>query len=302
MQSRSSELLPSVALAFGAGLWGLFWIPVRGVDAAGVHAFWNGPVIFGASLILLLPIMLQRYSRFVEHWRSTLIPGLLAGFAFALYIASLNLTEVVRALLLFYMSPLWSTALGILLLGERLTVNRVVALLLAFCGLYVVLVVESGLPIPRNIGDWYALLSGLCWAIASVKLFQDGPRNIFEKASLFLGCALLFSLILAFGHQGKLVEIPSLAALHAAWYWIVILALMMLPVTWLTIWPATLLSPARVGMLLMVELVVGVGSAALLTDEPFGPREIAGALLILGAGVVEVTRRQTVVALDVPGE
>ena len=59
---------------------------------------------------------------------SGMLPGLLAGSAFALYIASINLTEVVRAILLFYMTPLWSTLLGVLVLRERLTANRIVAL------------------------------------------------------------------------------------------------------------------------------------------------------------------------------
>ena len=120
----------------------------RAIEQAGVHAFWTGPVIFGASTLLFLPLMLMRYRQFAAHWHHTLFPGVLAGGAFALYIASLNLTDVVRAILLFYMSPLWSTLLGVVVLKERLTGNRVLGLLLAFTGLYIVLVVESGLPIP----------------------------------------------------------------------------------------------------------------------------------------------------------
>jgi drug/metabolite transporter (DMT)-like permease len=42
----------------------------------------------------------------------------------------------------------------------------------------------------------------------------------------------------------------------------------------------------------MLLLLVGVGSAAILLDEPFGLREIAGAILIVSAGVVEVMRQQ----------
>jgi hypothetical protein len=42
----------------------------------------------------------------------------------------------------------------------------------------------------------------------------------------------------------------------------VIIDLSMLPITYLTIWPTTVLSPGRVGMLLMVEVIVGVASAA----------------------------------------
>ena len=76
------------------------------------------------------------------------------------------------------------------------------------------------------------------------------------------------------------------------WHWILTVALVMLPICYLTIWPAAVLSPGRVGMLLMAEVLVGVASAAILTDEPFGLREMTGAALIISAGVVEVLRQQ----------
>ena len=292
MSTPRSDVLPSVALAFGAALWGLFWIPIRGIEQAGVAAFWTGPTIFGASTLLFIPLLVLRFRNFVAHWRHILLPGLLSGFAFALYIASLNLTDVVRAILLFYLSPLWSTLLGMAMLQERLTANRVVALVLAFCGLYVVLVLENGLPWPRNTGDWFALLSGLCWSIASVKLFQDGARMVLEKAITFVVCALFISLLLVLWQQGDFSGVPDVATLRAGWHWILLIAMLMLPITWLTIWPTTLLSPGRVGMLLLCEVLVGVTSAALLLDEPFGWRELSGAILIVSAGAVEVLRQQ----------
>ena len=293
MSMPRSDLLPSVALAFGAALWGLYWIPIRGIEQAGVAPFWTGPTIFAASTIAFIPLLILRFRNYVVHWRHILLPGLLAGFAFALYIASLNLTDVVRAILLFYLSPLWSTLLGMLMLQERLTVNRVVALLLAFCGLYIVLVVDNGLPWPHNIGDWFALLSGLCWSVATVKLFQDGARMVLEKVITFVVCALFMSLLLVLWQQGDFSGAPDVATLLAGWHWILLIALLMLPITWLTIWPATLLSPGRVGMLLLCEVLVGVTSAALLLDEPFGLRELSGAILIVLAGVVEVVRQQS---------
>ncbi len=287
-----SDLLPSLALAGGAALWGLYWIPVRGIEAAGVDALWTGPVIFGAATLLFIPLVLTRLPSFARHWRHTLVPGLLAGCAFALYIASINLTDVVRAILLFYLSPIWSTLLGIVMLNERLTANRVIGLLLAFCGLYVVLVVEIGLPLPRNLGDWFALLSGICWSLASVKLFQGGAQYMIEKVTLFVFFALLLSLLLLLWQQGSLDGMPGSGPLLGGWYWIALVAIAMLPITYLTIWPATLLSPARVGMLLMVEVIVGVASAAMLSGDPFGMRELAGAVLIVSAAVIEVLRQQ----------
>jgi len=287
-----SDLLPSLALACGAALWGLFWIPIRGIEAAGVGAMWTGPVIFGAAALLFIPLVLARFDSFARHWRHTLVPGLLAGFAFALYIASINLTDVVRAILLFYLSPVWSTLLGILVLKERLTANRVIGLVLAFCGLYVVLVVENGLPLPRNLGDWFALLSGICWSVASVKLFQGGAKYMIEKVTMFVFFALLLSLLLLLWHEGGFDGLPDSGQLLRGWYWIALVAIAMLPVTYLTIWPTTLLSPARAGMLLMAEVIVGVASAAMLSGDPFGLRELAGTILIVSAAVVEVLKQQ----------
>ena len=294
MQSNRSDLVPSVCLLVAATLWGLYWIPVRGIEQAGVHAFWTGPVIFAASSILFAPFFLLRYRVFLDNWRSILLPGVLSGLTFALYIASINLTDVVRAILLFYMSPLWSTLLGVLILKERLTANRVIALLLAFTGLYVVLAVDGKFPVPSNVGDWFALISGFCWSVASVKLFQGGARLILEKTTVFVFFALLTSLILIFWQQGNLQGSPDMADLLEGWYWIAIVAFFMLPIIYFTIWPATLLSPGRVGMLLMGEVVVGVASAAILIDETFGARELTGTLLIVSAAVVEVVRQQSI--------
>jgi len=157
-----------------------------------------------------------------------------------------------------------------------------------------VLVVDSGLPVPRNSGDWFALLSGLFWSVGSVKLFQGGAHLILEKVTVFVIFALLMSLLLVIWHQGNLSGMPDISNLENAWYWVLIIALSMLPITYLTIWPATILSPGRVGMLLMVEVIVGVVSAAILTDEQFGVRELAGTVLIISAGVVEVLRQQKI--------
>ena len=115
---------------------------------------------------------------------------------------------------------------------------------------------------------------------------------VLEKVITFVVCALFMSLILVLWQQGDFSGAPDLASLQDGWYWILLIAVLMLPITWLTIWPATLLSPGRVGMLLLCEVLVGVTSAALLLDEPFGLRELSGAVLIVSAGVVEVVRQQ----------
>ena len=53
------------------------------------------------------------------------------------------------------------------------------------------------------------------------------------------------------------------------------------------VYPAVL-PPARIGVLLMSEVVVGAISAALLSGEAFGAREALGTLLIVAAALFEV--------------
>ena len=70
--------------------------------------------------------------------------------------------------------------------------------------------------------------------------------------------------------------------------WSLATAVYLFPMMALTLWPATILTPARVGLLLLSEVLVGVSSAAMFAGEPFGLRELAGSLLIVTALLTEV--------------
>ena len=64
---------------------------------------------------------------------------------------------------------------------------------------------------------------------------------ILEKVTVFVIFALLMSLLLVVWQQGSFEGMPQLSSLDRAWYWILVIALTMLPITYLTIWPATVL-------------------------------------------------------------
>ncbi len=290
-QPSRKDLLPSLGIVFSSALWGLFWIPVRAVEEAGVTALWTGPVLFASVALIFLPVAIMRWRNIWSSGPELLLTGTLTGAAFAFYAVSFNMTDVVRALLLFYMTPIWSTLLGLMFLGERLNINRVAALILGIGGLAVVLGDGASLPWPRQTGDWFALASGLCWSLGSVRLFQGGATLLFEKTFAFITGAFLVGTILALLPLGLENALPSVTALKQGWIWIVGVGLFLLPATWMTIWPTTVLSPARVGILFMTEAIAGIGSAAFLTDEPFGLREISGTALIVGAGVIEVLKK-----------
>ena len=286
-----AEMLPSLAIVFGGALWGLFWLPVRAIGEMGLAGAWPGAVIYAGCMAVLLPVLVVRWRSFVRYWRPLAMCGLFTGTAFACYSTSLLLTEVVRTILLFYLTPIWSTLFGLLLLGERLTASRAVALALGMAGLLVVLGIGDQFPWPRNLGDWLALASGMAWAYGSLRLYRMGAVAVTEQILTFVAGSLVVTFAgIALG-GAAFGGLPPAAMLSEALPFGLLSALYVMPMLFLTIWPATLLSPGRVGILLMSEVVVGVTSAAAFAGEPFGAREVLGTVLIVAAGAVEVFGR-----------
>jgi len=279
--------LAAIGLVTGGAFWGLLWVPIRAMADAGLPGAWPGFVFYFCAVALMVPVLVAVRARPLDHlW--VLIPcGLLTGCAFSLYSSSLVLTEVVRAVLLFYLSPVWSTLLGLVFLGERLTPARIAALLLGLAGLGVMMgggAMASGL----NLGDLMALLSGIAWAFGSFFLFRSGTIAVAEQVFSFVFGAFIVTGVFLLLGGSSLGGSFEMLHLRAAAPWALITGMIAVPMLFLTIWPATVLTPARVGLLMMSEIVVGVITAALWSGEPFGWREGVGSLMIVGAGFVEV--------------
>ena len=175
--ARPRLIAPETAIAISGALWGLYWIPIRHLQAGGLGVVWTTLGLFVAALALLVPVLVRHPPARAVLTPRMLVTGLLTGGAFVLYTVSIVLTEVVAAILLFYLSPVWATVLGRLLLGERFTASRLAALALGLGGLWVVLGSESGVPLPRNPGDWCALAAGVMWALGTLRVHQDAATS-----------------------------------------------------------------------------------------------------------------------------
>ena len=284
-----SQWLPSLAVA-GCGMaWGIFWLPVRFMESYGLGGIWPCTVFFIATLTVTAPLALRRWRSVLDNWVELIAVGTMGGGAFALYITALLFTDVVNTILLFYLTPVWSTLLGWWILG--LPVNRVRALVLAcgFAGLVIILGADEGWPVPKRMGDWMALISGVCWAGSSLLLFRGVKASHQEQLLGFGVGGVLVTLMLALW-----VPIETLGPAALTWPPLaagIALGVIMMPANLLLLWASTRLEPARVGVLLMMEVVVGISTAAAFAGEPFGWTQGIGAGLIIGAGILEVVGR-----------
>jgi drug/metabolite transporter (DMT)-like permease len=279
----------AIGLAIGGAFWGLYWVPLRWLAGLGMGGAWPGAVIFAGAGVILSPLIWRYRAQIRANWWALVSCGMLTGAAFSLFSTAILMTDVIRAILLFYLTPVWSTGLGLLFLGERLTVARGSALALGLMGLLIMLGLGAGWPVPRSLGDGLALSSGVVWAVGSLRLYQGGHIAVPLQVIGFVGGGLVVTLATIALGGAAMNPLEGAGALTAAIGPVLILsALIVVPVLFLTVWPATVLPPARVGLILMTEIVAGVVTAALFAGEPFGWREAIGSVVIVSAGLVEV--------------
>jgi len=271
-------------------MWGVLWFPLRWIDAQGAGGGWAALCFNLVTVLTPLPWMMQPAAR--KGLASHALAGLLLGAAFALYTASLVLTDVLHAILLFYLTPVWSTLAGWLVLGQRLTLSRVLAMALGFAGIAFILGTGGGLPLPRNIGDWIALASGMLWTAGTIRSFRRPSPGIALPVFTFGAGGLMASAVILVLAASAGLPLAEAGGLPGTWPWIVLVALaLFVPPNALVLWAAQRLDPGRVGILLMTEVLAGAASAALLSGEPFGWPELAGTALIIGAGLAEISGR-----------
>jgi len=282
----TSVLASAIVLITGI-FWGIYWYPVREIAAHGLDGAWGTGAIACAAVLLLLPFAWGRRDSLRGANPIGLLSIALGGAAFALYSIGFLYGKVALVVLLWFFSPVWSVLIARYLLRWHVPRLRLVAIACGLAGLFIMLGGEGDLPIPRNAGEWMAFIGGLIWAFATagMRLKSDLPPA--PAAGLFALGAAVTSLLLA----PLLEPLPSLAPPDLAttallviltgglWWGASIAGLM---------WAAQRLDPARVGILLMTEVIFGALTAALFAGESLSRTEVIGGALVILCGLLEV--------------
>ena len=216
--------------------------------------------------------------------------AIIGGLCLVLYSTAFLYTDVIHATLLYYLTPIWSALLARAWLKESITRDRTLAIILGTAGLLIILNLDQGLPLPRNPGDWMALVSGLIWAVFANTMRRS--ESSYDTVDV-LFCWFFWGTVIAV--TLGLLQIldrpppPSTDQIIAVLPWLIpVVVFLIIPGFYVITWGVPLLNPGTVGVLFMTEVSVGAISAALLTDERFGVREILGVILITAAGLTEV--------------
>lgn len=288
MTSHRAETIAMIAIAISGVLWGVFWIPLRALEQVGISGVWAVVVFQVLPTALLLPLILYRARSILNGGMSLAVGGALAGISLVLYSGALIFTDVVRALLLFYLTPLWSTLLGRFIQNEPITRVRLVTIVLALLGLCLIIRFEENFQIRMNVGDWMGLASGIIWAFAAVRIKAAGSGKGVDFALTFFVMSSLVALAMTLLPLEGAGAVPSISAIVSVLYWMIPVAvILIIPPAFALMWGASVISPGLIGILFMTEVSVGAITAAIWAGEPFGLREALGVVVITAAGALE---------------
>lgn len=293
MQPHIITRIASTIVALSGVLWGFYWLPVRGLSDMALPGAWGTAAITMAAVVILFPLAVARRHTLARASPLALGAVALGGIAFTLYSTGFVYGRVAIIILLYFLTPVWSVLIGKYVMGWPTPRLRILAIFLGLIGLLVMLSGQAGMPLPRGPGEWMALLAGFLWSIATTGIRAKPDLQPGQAAFVFACAAMVSAIILAPMLEPLDVSAVSfwpavgLATLTGAIWWVFMIAALM--------WATARLDPARVGILLMTEVLVGAASAAYFAGEKLYPAELAGGALVLCAAALEVwpVRRPT---------
>jgi hypothetical protein len=165
--------------------------------------------------------------------------------------------------LFWFFSPVWSVLIAKYLLRWHVPKLRLIAIAVGLAGLFIMLGGDGEIPVPASLGEWKAFIGGLIWALATAGMRLKSWVPPAPAACVFaLGATVTYFILATF-----LEPVPSIAPsdlsatavnvllIGGLWWGASIAALM---------WATVRLDPARVGILLMAEVIFGAVTAAIL--------------------------------------
>jgi drug/metabolite transporter (DMT)-like permease len=292
-EARGRRLAPVAALVVNAFVWGVSWWPFRAMQQEGVHPLWSTALIYLMAFIGFVVLQRQALPELLRTpalWLLALAAGLTnVGFNWAVTIG-----DVVRVVLLFYLMPAWAVLLAWLVLGERPSAAAIGRLLLALAGVATVLdTAGTGLPWPRALAEWLALMGGFSFALTNVLLRRlDFVTPGSRVLAMFGGGMVLAGGVALVGvAQGAVAALPELGP--RGWLISLVLAGGFLAANLALQYGASRLPSHTTALVMLSEVVFASLSSVALGAAELSPRTLLGGGMIVAAAAWSVWPRRS---------
>ncbi|HEY0841592.1 DMT family transporter [Methylotenera sp.] len=282
-------------LLFGAFCWGIIWYPYRLMSEAGVSGVASSFYTYALAIVFASVLL-------GKHWRgaaklplSIVWLGVVAGWTNLSYVLAIIDGEVMRVMLLFYLSPIWTLILAHFWLKEKTRFTGYIAIVASLVGAFIMLydVKFGGLPLPRNMPEWLALSSGIGFSLTNVITRKSSHLTLVAKSyAIWIGVmmvALLFVPIMQ-------TNIPSPTVFTLTeWAVMSLIALLLIAATFFVQYGVAKIEATRASVLFLFELVVAAVASYYLAHETMELNEWLGGSLIVIAAIFAAIQHQDAV-------
>lgn len=268
------------ALVAGATVWGLIWYPYRALAEGGLPGAPAATATYLIALALVLPFV-RGWSRQPRTLGGLALLALITGWSNIGFTLGVIYGDVVRVVLLFYLSPLWTMLFARVLVGEALTGRGYAVMALALTGAGVMLWnPAAGAPLPQDAAEWMALTAGVAFAASNVlsRRLAAVPDAV-RACAVFAGCSAVGFAAMAWAPAG------------AAWpegrgvVLLVLLGVVLAAVNLSVQFGLARVPANRAVVIYLFELVVTATAAWWLVGDVMTVREWVGGGLIVAAGL-----------------
>ena len=266
-----------------ATLWGLYWIPLRYLENSGISGLWASVLIYSVSFFFIFPRFFKLRADFYASKTLYILLAIFAGWTNLAFVLALLEGEVVRVMILFYLSPVWATLLAFFILNERLKKRNIMALVLAIAGVFLISwhpEIEFTKSFDR--ADFYAVTSGVAFAISNILVRKiGGLSHSVKMCSAWFGVMLLAGCgILLTQDSFPVVTLNNLLLIFVLGFPLMII------MTWTAQYAVSNLPIYLSSVLFLFEIIVGAISAVMLANEFITIIQFIGIIMILSAGLI----------------
>lgn len=277
-EQRHALLIIFLASSF----WGVLWVPMRHIEAMGLSGLWVVVLFHFLPALAILPLIVKIAPSPRRDWGRAAVAGALMGAGFALYALGLVVASVTKTVILFYMTPIWSTVIAYFVLRERAGWGRWLAIAAALVGCALVTGVNRD-ELRFDPADLLGLLSGLFWALGSVMIRRYDGLNFVTVSFLQYLFGGIMALLAALYLGNPIPQLNTfLQAIPPAFLASVVV---FLPSVLLIFRIMQYVSPGLVGILMLSEALVAAVSAAFWLGETLSSMQWIGVGAILTTGV-----------------
>lgn len=282
---KNKNFFAVFGLLFSAVTWGLIWYPYRLLEQASLSG------VLASFYTYLIATIIGCFV-FAKHWRdifsspaSMLWLAVAAGWTNLSYVLAVIEGEVMRVMLLFYLSPVWTLLLARFWLKEQVGVKGLAVILMSLLGAFIMLYDASQtnyLPLPSNHAEWLALSAGVGFSLMNVITRKSAHLSLASKSfAIWLGVVLMTLLSMLFFDE-KLIPSPTIVMNN--WVLVTLVGVLLFSSTVFLQYGVTHIPAIRASIIFLFELVVAAIAAYYLAGEAMALSEWAGgALIVLAA-------------------